>query len=48
MPSLAGDDGTDGLGTVPSVLQIVRTDGTVDNTGYNLPYGHIYNFSELG
>jgi hypothetical protein len=33
MPSSAGEDGTDGLGAVPSVLQILRTDGTVDNTG---------------
>ncbi|KAF8534228.1 hypothetical protein BDD12DRAFT_896592 [Trichophaea hybrida] len=32
MPSSAGSDGTDGLGAVPSVLQILRTDGTVDNT----------------
>jgi hypothetical protein len=32
MLSSAGEDGTDGLGTVPSVLQILRTDGTVDNT----------------
>jgi hypothetical protein len=33
MPSSAGEDGTDGLGAVPSVLPILRTDGTVDNTG---------------
>ena len=33
MPSSAGEDGTDGLGAVPSVLQILWTDGTVDNTG---------------
>jgi hypothetical protein len=32
MPSSAGEDGTDGLGAIPSVLQILRTDGTVDNT----------------
>jgi len=39
MPSSAGEDGTDGLGTVPSVLQKLRTDGrgrssdgTVDST----------------
>jgi len=25
MPSSAGEDGTDGLGTIPSVLQIFRT-----------------------
>ena len=41
MPSSAGEDGTDGLGAVPSVLQISRTDGrglpsdgTVDNTDH--------------
>jgi len=34
MPSSAGEDGTDGLGTVPSVLQILRTEGTVDNTAF--------------
>ena len=36
MPSSAGEDGTDSLGAVPSVLQILRTDGTVDNIVTNL------------
>jgi len=39
MPSSAGEDGTDGLGAVPSVLQILRTDGTVDNTGFQQSQG---------
>jgi hypothetical protein len=34
MPTSAGEDGTDGLGAVPSVLPILRTDGTVDNTAF--------------
>jgi len=44
-PSSAGEDGTGGLGAVPSVLKILRTDGggrpsdgMVDNTaGQDLP-----------
>jgi len=38
------DDGivaVPGLGTVPSVLQILRTDGTVDNTGWGMKVGMI-------
>jgi len=54
-PSFLCSDGTDGCGAVPSVLARSRTacrprlsDGTVENTGDEIPFFHFNKRNEIG